>query len=165
MSRKVFFISLLALLAMLLAACGPSASEKATATAMANQLATANAQVTAIAATQSYVATQSVLATQSAVATQEWLDQGGPLLGNWIDAVKDTWEFKAGGQLHAVSGGKPYDTTWSIIDSKTIKIDFGPILNKVGDPNANLTVTYVVVGDKLTLTFTNGNAVYLDRVK
>jgi len=88
-----------------------------------------------------------------------------PLLGKWVDEVGDSWEFKTGGALHAVAGGKDYDTTWKTVDTDTITIDFGPILTTAGDPKAVLTLDYTIAGDKLTLKFENGQEVPLTKAK
>jgi hypothetical protein len=85
-------------------------------------------------------------------------------MGKWVDQVGDTWEFKADGKLSAVASGKAYDTTWTRVDDKTIKIDFGPILSMVGDPKAVLTIPYKISGDSLTLTV-GGNDVPLTKSK
>lgn len=185
--KKMVLISVLLLLAVLLTACGPNTAQRATMTAMVVDLNNANSDL-AKAKVQLTQASNDLADANSRLATAQMRVEtlaselndsnlrivemeatltasSHPLFGKWIDEVGDTWDFKANNVMHAYASGKDYDTTWSVIDSNTITIDFGPILTKPGDPNANLTLTYTITGDRLTLKFANGNVVPLTRVK
>lgn len=163
--KSALLFVVLALFAVALAACGPNAATVATMTAMANDLNNAKTQLNQANAQVAELQTQldSAYAELTKVAPPPSPVDG--LYGNWIDEVGDTWNFKKDGTLDAVASGKPVTTTWYAVDNDTIVIDFGPVLDKVGDPNAILTLTFVISGDSLTLTFANGSRVPLTRVK
>jgi hypothetical protein len=175
MNMKTITSVLVVLIALvvLTTACGPSASERATATAMADQLATANAQVlaanlqnTQVAATAQAQATQSAYATMYPPTQAPAAVSSGTYLGKWIDPTGDTYEFFPGGKLHAVASGKDYDTTYTVVDDTTMSIDFGPILGKPGDTYSVLTVKYVLTATTMTITFTQTNqSVTMTRVQ
>lgn len=188
MKRKYFVLfSVMIILASVLAACGPNTAQRATMTAMFNdlnkantQLAEANVQLATLTFLPMELENVKVYLTDTnkqlfeandKIATFEAQAAAKPksnldkLYGKWIDQVKDTWDFQQNGKLYAVSKGVPYETTWYSTDEDTIVVDFGPILGKVGQPAAILTLDYVVTDISLSLKFANGTVVPLTRMK